>query len=182
MDNRASKSQNIITTIQDLKQAYSSKINICTIIPASLQKYFNYHNPNKDLPQGLEVEQAALLEDIEHINSNITQVNAGSITTINLAKRFQRYAKKKRQKVSALSYRRVSRFVDRDLPDGVHLSEEAKLTCFNLIYNSAIRDLNLQNNHTSSTEEIELSSQEDSDTDWDFKRKPRDNRPVTCVL
>ena len=184
LSNRENKVHNVFATIQDLRQTFTNNITVCTIIPASLHKYFERHNHNQSLPTELEAEQNALLEDIETINAYITQFNDTPNININLAKRFQRQIKKKRQRTSSLSYRRISRFCDKDLPDGVHLSDNAKSTCFSLIYNSAIRNLKLQLTTTSASEETsQTSSQEDSDTDWDFKRKrPTDNRTVTCIL
>ena len=184
LDSRDIKTQSIITTIQDLNQRFANKITVCTIIPASLHKHFALNNPNQTPPTELEAEQAALLEDIETINTHIIQSNTGPNININLSKRFHRQIKKKRQKTTTLSYRRLTRFSDKELPDGVHLSNAAKSICFNLIYNSAIRNLNLQLAPSSAAEETsQTSSQDDSDADWDFKRKPSaDNRPVTCIL
>ena len=189
LNNRTNKVREVINTIRDLKQRYSNSINICTIVPASLNKYFQHHNPQVPAPEGLDAEQNALLEDIEEINQEIVNINAGAITNINLSKRFFKQAKRKRQKIASTIYRRrVLRFTDCDLPDGVHLSEDSKLTCFSLIYESAIRDLS-HRPLPSPEEEIILdlnSSQDSSDSEqkeWDFKRKSRagTSRRVLCA-
>ena len=143
-----------------------------------------HHNPNETLPEGLNDEQAALLEDVETINNHIIELNPGSIANINISKRFHRKSKKRRQKTSTLAYRRVTKFCDRELPDGVHLSEAAKSMCFSIIYNCAINDLKVQlQQPTSANETSQNSSQEDTDNDadWDFKRKHTiDGRSVIC--
>ena len=184
LNTRTNKPENAISTINDLKQRYGNKINFCTIIPASLQKYFVHHNPDKPIPQGLDDEQTALLEDTERINNHIIERSSSQNSNINLSKRFHRKSKKKRQKTATLAYRRVLKFSDKELPDGVHLSEEAKLMCFTFIYNSAIRDLQLQLQPPTSADETSKDTSQDdtdTDTDWDFKRRHTiDGRSVIC--
>ena len=137
LGSRSDKVSDVISTVKDLKRRYTNKINICTIIPASLVKYFNHHNQNKSLPPGLEDEQAALLEDINSINTVICQVNSPETTNINLSRRVLIQSKKKRQRIATEIYRRSLRFSDDQLPDGLHFSDTLKTTCFSLIYTTA---------------------------------------------
>lgn len=144
LHSRDTKITDITGTIRDLKHRFADSINICTIIPASLTKYFNHYNPGKPLPEGLEQEQSALIDDINTINTEIINANSQTVTNINLSKRVLIQSKKKKQRRTTESYRRIFRFSDTELPDGVHFSDSLKSICFSLIYETAIRDLQHQ--------------------------------------
>jgi hypothetical protein len=130
-----------LDAIRTLKGRFGTKINICTITPASLEIFFTNRNPDVAPPAILADEQVALETDILFLNSHIADLNAGLITNINLASRFKRKSKKKRQRTNKLSYRRVDKFTYSEIPDGVHFSERLKSICFALILNTAIRDI-----------------------------------------
>ena len=184
LDARSEKVSDITCTVRDLKRRYIDKINICTIIPASLVKYFRYHNQNRPLPPGLEDEQAAHLEDINSINTVICQVNSPETTNINLSRRVLIQSKKKRQRIATEIYRRSLRFSDDQLPDGLHFSDTLKTTCFSLIYTTAIRDLQRRAPSPDPAPIEDPDSSQDSsqsDSEWDFKRKPANSRQVLCV-
>ena len=115
----------LLTQSGDLYTKFPGKVSICTILPASLVKYFQVHNPNKDLPVGLEEEQDQLIKDVERVNNirrdynrenNQVTINTTSRVYKNSLKRYRSKGKK----------RRVSRFTDKDLPNGVHCTQELK--------------------------------------------------------
>ena len=133
----------IIDTAKFLKHSYGDKINICSIIPANLVKYFQFHNSDSTIPDYLIAEQLALEEDITAINKVLLELNSVTITNINLSSRFQAKSKKKRQKSGTKAiYRRVVKYKYTELIDGVHLSDKFKSLIFTLIINTAIRDTN----------------------------------------
>ena len=125
-----------------LKSSYGDKINICSIIPADLVKYYQFHNRDSVIPEFLVQEQLALEEDVETINKVLLDLNSISVTNINLSSRLQTKSKKRRQRSGAkIVYRRVSKFVYTRLTDGVHYSPDLRNLLFGLIIDTAIRDI-----------------------------------------
>ena len=181
-DSRTQKVSNIVSTISELKLTHGNKLNICTIIPASLQAHFQHHNRIYDPPSDLEAQQQALENDVVQINNEIVRLNDGQITNINLSRRCLLKTKKKRQRSgSKIVYRQLAKFSYNSLPDGVHFSTDLKEICFRLIREAVIRDTSAElgshrlqpwpvcpsQSNTSDTEE-----ESDKDSDWDFRRKP----------
>jgi hypothetical protein len=139
---REAKVDATINTIYSLKYRFRERLNFCLIVPASLPAYFTRHNPDEPVPDYLQTEQHALETDIDKINKIISALNTSANTNINLISRFQRKSKKKRQcSGKRLVYRRVIKFTDQELPDGVHFSPKLKAVCFSLIVDTTIRDL-----------------------------------------
>ena len=125
-----------------LKTSYGDRINICSIIPADLIKFYQVHNHNCEIPDYLYLEQLALEEDIRVINKVILDLNSDLITNINLSNRIQIKSKKRRQRSGSKKvYRRVTKFVYTELTDGVHFSSDLKQRLFTLIVDTAIRDI-----------------------------------------
>jgi hypothetical protein len=176
LSERESKVAAILDTINDLKFKYGARINICTFVPACLIKYFNIKNPDHpEVPGYLIPEQEALLEDITQINDEIKQFNLNyRNTNINLCGRFVTHSKKKHQRSNSGARRRVTKFKDTELTDGVHFSDSIKRVCCDLIRSAAVRDLEQLKTSTDKEESL-TSSQESlftlSDQEWDFKRK-----------
>ena len=171
LDRRHQKIEDVTNIIHDLKNSFGKRINISTIVPASLGKYFQHHNPNERHPPELEAEQDALLEDIERLNQVIRELNFNfGTTTINLSNRFLTHSKKKQRRTNSGASRRVTKFKDQHLSDGVHFSEEIKSVCFTLIYSTAELDLSQLSQDNIRCEDSSQDSQ-DSETEWDFKRK-----------
>lgn len=165
LEAREGKVKSLTDTIHEIKSLYKYSINICFLIPASLHKYFEFHNKSTtELPAGLEDEQLALNADIIKINDTIDELNS-DVTNINLYKRVQTNKKKKKQRSKVVGYRRSTKFSDKELFDGLHFSNKLKLSCFTLILNTAVRDIR--------DRRFEEDSQESqvSDNEWDFKRK-----------
>ena len=132
----------IIDTAKFLKESFNDRINICSIVPADLIKYFRLQNLDTDVPDCLILEQQALEEDINTINKVLLEINSSKITNINISSRCQIKSKKKRQRSgSKVLYRRVAKFTYAELTDGVHFSESLKNQAFTLIINTAIRDI-----------------------------------------
>ena len=139
---RQTKLRQIIDTIAQLKSDNTNRINICTITPASLTKFFLLKHPHTPLPRGIEEEQAALLEDIFMINTYIKQLNSDySNPNINLCARFFSHSKKKQHKSKTKAYKRVTKFKDTHLVDGLHFAPEIRKTCFKLIISTASSEL-----------------------------------------
>ena len=168
---RDSKVQCIIDDLKGLKAEFGDRINYPTIIPASLTKFYSFSNPGKSIPSDLSQEQNALLEDLNTINSWIKDMNLkSSITsTVNLSARFFSKSIKKNRKTKSGAKRRVEKFNDNQLYDGLHLNDGIRSTCFELLFEGARRDLfrlNVSNSHSAQ----ETSSEESTSEDWDFKR------------
>ena len=157
---RDHKLREIIDTIAELKSIYKSRINICTIAPASLVKFFQLRHPGTPLPRGLEQEQNSLIEDIHMINSYIKQLNSDhGNPNINIGARFFSHSKKKSKK--SKTTRRVTKFKDTHLVDGVHFSTEIRDISFRLIKTTAsseLQKLEESSSSSSSSSESESSS------------------------
>ena len=139
---REDKVREVIETITDLKETYKNRINICTIAPASLVKFFHTRHPGVPLPRGLDEEQLALTEDIHTINSVIKQLNCDwQNPNINLCARFFSHSKKRLRKSKRRAHKRVTKLKDCHLVDGVHFSDEIREVCFKLITNTAASEL-----------------------------------------
>ena len=139
---RETKLRQIINTIGQLKSAYTNRLNICTITPASLTKFFKLKHPHAPLPRGIEEEQIALLDDIFMVNTYIKQLNADHLNpNINLSARFFSHSKKKQHKSKSKATKRVTKFKDTHLVDGLHFDSEIRETCFRLIASTANSEL-----------------------------------------
>ena len=171
IDSRSNRVSTVLAAYSELKEKFGPHINFCTIIPASLADYYHYFYPAEPTPDYAKPEQAALEEDILHINQQHIGLNQGILTNINLANRCLVNSKKKRQRSGKkVVYRRVRKFVYTELFDGVHFTAKLRDICFRLILDTAIRDIsNLFSSLES--EESDTSSSSDDD-DRDFKRKP----------
>ena len=139
---RDDKVTGTIDVARFLKSSFGDNINICSIIPADLVKYYRYHNHNSPIPDFLFLEQLALEEDVVTINKALLELNSNLLTNINLSSRIQKKSKKKRQRSGPkVVYRRVAKFVYTQLIDGVHYSAHLKNLVFSLIIDTAIRDI-----------------------------------------
>ena len=139
---RENKVREILQTINELKITFRNRINICTIAPASLIKFFVTRHPTVPLPRGLDKEQDALIEDIFFINSIIKQLNSDwGNPNINLSGRLFSHSKKKLRKSRKRSHKRVTKLKECHLVDGIHFSDEIRDICFRLITNTAAAEL-----------------------------------------
>ena len=161
---REERVREVIETITNLKASYTNRINICTIAPASLHKYFHTKHPATPIPRGLDEEQEALIEDLFIINRVIKELNADWLNpNINLSARFFAHSKKRQRKSKTKTYKRVTKLKDNDLVDGLHFSNKIRATCFKLITRTAASELvKLYRPPSPSTSE---SSSTDSSTD-----------------
>ena len=169
LKNRTTKLECITQVLGDLKTEFGDRVNVPTIIPASLKKFFTFSNPHCKVPSHLLEEQLQPLDDVKTVNDIIKENHLQSVsTTINLASRFYSSSIKKNRKTKSGAKRRVEKFNDSNLFDGLHLADEIKSTCFSLIFEGARRDLDRLR-----IPETAKSSSEDSESEseWDFKRK-----------
>ena len=163
-DSRTRKVESIISIFTNLKERFCDRINFCTIIPASLSKFFQHHNPGDPLPDYIKSEQEALEQDITTINEVIIRLNADDIANIRLDKRVQVRSKKRRQRSgSKIVYRRTTKFNYDNLPDGVHFNNTLKTICFTLIVNTAIYQITENCFRQRPIRQVELESEASSE-------------------
>ena len=152
---RTGKIEQVARTIEELDTAFGHRVNICTIPPASLNKSFTHKYPNVPVPQEFESQQESLLHDIGEINRQLIQRNFyNGASSIDLAKQvFSSSLKRKRGGL------RKVKFNDKNLPDGVHPSENLRNTWFKLISNFIITT------YQSTAEEIARNTSDDTESD-----------------
>ena len=171
-DNRTIKLECITQVLGNLKTEFGDRVNVPTIIPASLGKFFTFSNPHRKVPSNLQEEQLQLLDDIKSINDIIKESHIQSVsTTINLAGRFYSSSIKRNRKTKSGAKRRVEKFSDSNLFDGLHLADEIKSTCFSLIFEGARRDLERLKISQKQSPSRTSSDDSESESEWDFKRK-----------
>ena len=165
-EDNISKIKDLVTTTQG---TFGNRLSIATIPPASLLKFFQYHNKSLDPPEYLTEQQRDLLQDTEEVNQYITTLSkAANIRTIDLHKQVFNNVldPKKKNKHSCEKRRRV--FLEKLLTDGVHANTTLKQKWFKR-YAQSIGDW------------LSHASSSDTETDggeaWDYKR--HDPKPST---
>ena len=159
---RSNKVSLAVDTLEDLNSRFGKRCNLCTIPPASLSKNFRFRNPGAQIPLELAPQQKALLEDLHTINQKIIERNQqNESSSIDLAKQlFTSSLKRKR------GGKRVVKFSDKNLADGIHANDDLKTTWFNLItkfVKSRIDAFTVENTIESEDEEsLNLNSTLDS--------------------
>ena len=148
IQDRTNKKDEVIRIIQTLKERLKDKLNICTIIPASLSKYYKTRNKvrandTNKIPDFNE-EQQALIEDIDEINNHIKSLNISTNTpNIDFARRLYKSSLKCKRTGDKGRRKRVSEFCDTKLYDGVHLDEENKTKFFEIVLNTITRQISI---------------------------------------
>ena len=143
-------------------------VQVCTITPASLSKFAATFKSRADDPaEVIDNEQERLNEDIRELNSHITSRNIHrDLPTINLAANSLTHKIKKQGK----NRKRITKFCDKGLVDGVHPSEHLK-TVWAKHIGVTISKI-AQKIWTSSIETNEESSSEEEPAEsWNFKRQ-----------
>lgn len=134
------KKNRALETIKDLYRRFGDRINVCTVPPASLTKYYRVKNHTDSLPEGIEEEEKKLLEDIEALNDEIRTINQeAGVTTLNTSSRVYKHSLK-RYKNKATT-RRVSKFSDENLPDGLHFNRQLKERINSIVVDIICQDL-----------------------------------------
>ena len=166
---------NTKTTIGNSLESFRNKIHFATITPASLGKFFNTNNQNKqDPPSGtdsLAVQQANLTEDCCDINRLIVEKNIErGCPTLRWAGQCMKSTKRRDKRTKRLR-KPVYKFIDRNLPDGVHPDNELKTTWFSLtakfIAELVRREITPCDSSPPENSETDL----ESDREYDFKRR-----------
>ena len=111
------KKEDTIKEIDKLLERYNNKIHLCTITPADLLKRKDHDSTVT------EEDQTNLEQDISETNQYIiTKNNERDFPTIDLA--YNSYTKS--IKKQGPKKKRITKFTSKDLPDGIHPSEDLK--------------------------------------------------------
>ena len=134
---RESTIHNICTGLRQICEDFTNencRVILATIPPASIVKYFSTNNPGHQAPEYLDEEQQALLEDTEEINRYITEINSSNdLPTVDWDKYTYHESIKRRRSGTVRTKKR--KFVDLNLPDGVHFSTKLQNQVFTRLYN-----------------------------------------------
>ena len=173
---RQQKVDAILGTINDLKARDPPNINICTIIPASLSKFYEKKKRTAGEEPDFQEEQEALGEDLATINDHIKQLNIDSNTgTIDLARRFYKSSLKRRRTGAKDIRKRTAKLIDTHLSDGIHLDKETEDECYQLILRNIKQHIQRKQDEEQERESEQNTSQESIEWD-DFKRR-KNNEP-----
>ena len=159
LEYKTSKLDKAKEAINNILVQQGLKTHICTLTPASLVKY-----STEPTPQTI-TEQEELIKDIEELNNHIATKNIERDSpTIDLARQSYTSSLKKQGN----KRKRISKFNDKDLEDGVHPSAELqdKWTTYMAQVISKIA------HKIRPEDQDESSSSEDEETEsWNFKRQ-----------
>ena len=146
--------------------AYSRKVSVATITLASISKYSRHRASETD--PSVQEEQDNLVKDINQINRHIIETNKNrDLPTIDLA--CNSFTNKLKRQGS--SRKRITKFTDKGLDDGLHPAHQLKHTWAKIIAKTVPRIINkLNQEEQSSAEETEDSEAET----WNFKRRRSD--------
>lgn len=139
----------------------SDKIQLCTITPASLAKY------NSNESDTTHKQQQNLNRDIQELNQLIIEKNIErDLPTIDLARQSYTASLKKQ----GAKKKRILKFTDKDLTDGVHPSTHLKHLWTS--YMGPIIDKIMDKLSSKNDGEDNLSTDEDDgeQESWNFKR------------
>ena len=158
--------------LEDIKAVHEDeqrKVLFATFPPCSLVKYFTSRNPGAQVPEYLIEEQEALIQDVEEINSTIKRINEESnYPTIDWDKYVYHQSVKRRR--SGTVRKKIRRFVDLNLPDGLHFNDKLQDQVFNRLYQQ-IRSLQNQDQPADLDTSQDTTSGEESG--WQLKRRVR---------
>ena len=156
---RLIETKSIINQILDSQE----KTHISTITPALLSKYSSYRNNDPTI----EDEQKNLMDDIEDINRHIISRSIQrDVPTINLAKLSYDLSLKKQGN----KHKRITKFSDKNLPDGIHPSIKLEEQWAKYISKQTEAILIKQASQQQLTESTEDET-DDDDSNWNFKRQ-----------
>lgn len=163
---RAETVNNICRDFRQLHREFTNencRVILATIPPANIVKYFCTNNPNHQPPDYLEEEQQALIEDIEEVNKCITQINdTCGLPTVDWDRYTYHESLKRRRSGTVRTRKR--KFVDLNLPDGVHFNSKLQTQVFSRLYNQ-LRDL------YGDSSQLNTSQESESDNEYNFKRQ-----------
>ena len=155
----------IIDNIDDARKCFGNNVNIATIPPASLQKYYKFMNGQD--PSGvhlhrLEKQQVKLLQDLETINKHIIAGNINrNIETIDWNRKVQSASLKKRNRGKSNLRRRVVKFTDRELYDGVHATDKLQMQWFARLIEVTSKELKKTGGPLNSNAQIDSTSSDE---------------------
>ena len=130
-EDRSVRDRKIVKATDDLealRNRLHDRVNIATIAPACLSKFFTVKNPDEDIIPDFSNQQKALLEDIEAVNECIKESNRRyGVETLNIDEYVHVNSLKRRKSGNRRIYKRVKRFSNKGLWDGVHYEGENNL-------------------------------------------------------
>ena len=169
----------IKSEIDRVRRTLGDQVSVATIPPASLIKYYQFMNgkpPTGAFLHALERQQAKLLNDIENVNRYIINDNIRTrVETIDWDRKVHSHSLKKRTKGKSTFRKRVIRFTDKDLYDGVHantkLQDQWFTRCVEVIY----KELKKLFSSQTSSKQVEESNASDDEMpirlQWDTTTK-----------
>jgi outer membrane scaffolding protein for murein synthesis (MipA/OmpV family) len=141
---------------------------MCTIIPASIEKYYQHKNNTTDTLPNFKEEQDLLVDDISSINDHLKQAELA----IDIARRFIKSSLKRKRSGDRSRMKRKFKFEDNELVDGVHLSKVAEDQCFDIVLKAVANRVRNEEEEGNAISAGELDTSQESTEEWnDFKRR-----------
>ena len=200
MESPTQKPENVIQEIhsihQNLSQNFNSTIKFATIPPASIAKFQDFNRTKFRLshsiftPGFIQEQQRQLENSIQLINNSITSLNTTNrVRAITWDKDVTKITIKKRGR-HGQNKKKITKFIYKELYDGVHAEKKLANTWFKVMTNSIVQDLkcplslsqevdanselgNTFIKPTCTQDTVDDRSQEESECEvesWDFKR------------
>ena len=149
-----------LSVIYNIRQRYGNKALIATIVPACLIKFYtiiNKETPDRFMLKLLQQQQKDLLEDLKYVNTQIINGNKHlGVRTIDLHDKVFNVSLKKSKNKSKT--RKLIRFVNTNLEDGLHPNEYLRLLLHERSFDSVIKyieqkkEVNIEFHQSSSNE------------------------------
>lgn len=169
-----SQKETVLEIIQDLRDTYPHAIlTFATIPPASLKKNARFLNDTHNF--SFTAQQDLLIKDIKEVNNFIVEQNIiEDSPTLDWAR--PTFITSKKRKRKGKTARKVTKFTDRHLPDGVHPNEQLKTRWFKITHKFIVRKLApTEERGTDATSHSGSSTDSDSDSSekdyGNFKRR-----------
>ena len=179
-ETRRTKLEQIKNTVLELQDSIKPVI-FCTITPASIVKYYKHHNAGKihqkQAPETptteYQEEQTALQTDVKIINDFLIENSInGNTKTVNWHKFSIRNSVTKNRRGRK---KRIAKFVDTNITDGVHFNKYLKQKCFEETL-KVIKKRIVEEPQNEEETDSELNTSQESISTWDFKRENKNEK------